>query len=148
MDKIYATSMLKAVDSVNLRLSHPNLYRSIWIFAIISLGLGLNFIFLHPTFLAYGIPKVYVGLVFLGLGCMKVFFLEVHRSLKYVRLTLALEILLMLIWGIGTAITVFTGKTSAQLLILYLGLAAFEYILLIEPFAIPKTGRNGDRSAD
>lgn len=130
-------------NAINLRLSHPNLFRSILTFAVLSIGLGLNFLLLTPPFNGYGIPVWIVGITFLALGIAKVIFLTIQRNLKAVRFTMALEVGWMLFWGIGTSITYFQGRTTLQLFILYVGMAAFETFLLLEPFANPLTGRKG-----
>lgn len=129
-------------DALNLRKSHPNLYRGITTFAIINIALGLNFFYANPTFNPYQIDKTIVGLVFLILGMSKLIFLNVHRSLKIVRFLMAAEIIFMVFWGIGSTITFFTGHTSLQLFVLYIGLAVQEIFLLLEPPANPMTGES------
>jgi len=47
----------------------------------------------------------------------------------------------LLFFGVGTAQPVLSGKTSAQLLVLYCGLAALQIPLLIEPFINPWTAK-------
>lgn len=128
-------------DSINLRHSHPNLYRGITTFAVINIALAANFFYANPTFNPYGIDKNIVGAIFLILGISKIAFLNVYRSLKHVRLVMALEIVFMLFWGVGSTITFFTGQTSLQLFVLYVGMAVNELFLLLEPPANPVTGQ-------
>lgn len=129
--------VIEGVNKKSLRLSHPNLYRTIMVFAFISIGLGLNFIFTNPTFNPYNIPKEITGTIFLILGIGKLIFLIAVFNLKMVRVVMSLEIAFMIFWGIGTSITFFQGKTSLQLFVLYVGLSLLELFLLIEPSVNP-----------
>lgn len=133
------------VTSVNVKFSHPNLYRSIMVFALMYVGLGLNFILTNPTFNPYHIPKQITGSIFLSLGLGKLIFLTLKHNLKAVRVLMALQIVFIIFWGIGTSITFFQGRTSLQLFVLYIGLAFLEYFVLIEPYWNPLTGtkKNG-----
>lgn len=124
-------------NKVNIRSTHPNLYRSLMTFAVINIGLGLNFLFANPTFNPYGIDKMIVGWVFLALGLAKLIFLNFSRNLKIVRFLLTCEVIFMLFWGVGSSITFFQGKTSLQLFVLYTGLSVLELFLLIEPAINP-----------
>lgn len=121
----------------NIRLSHPNLYRSIMTFALMDIGLGMNFLLTNPTFNAYGLDKVVPGVIFFTLGFSKVVFLNFSRNLKIVRILMTAEIIFMIIWGVGTSITFFQGRTSLQLFVLYVGFAVLETFLLIEPIVNP-----------
>jgi hypothetical protein len=125
----------------NLRLSHPNLYRSFMTFALISIGLGFNFIFAKPTFNAYDIPKLWIGIVFLSFGISKIFFLNILYNLKIVRILMSLSVAFKIFWGVGTSLTFFTGQTSLQLFVLYVGLAMLELFMLIEPSFNPMSSR-------
>lgn len=125
---------------VNVQLSHPNLYRSIMVFALTYVGLGLNFIFTNPTFNPYGIPKEITGSIFLFLGLAKIIFLNLIHNLKIVRALMSLQIVFIVFWGTGTSITFFQGKTSLQLFVLYAGLGFLEYFQLQEPYWNPLTG--------
>lgn len=131
------------IGRVNLRLTHPNLYRSAMLFALISVGLGLNFILTKPTFNPYGIDKGIIGAIFLTLGCVKLAAIVVIRNLKFIRVSMAFCAAFMMFWGIGTSITFFTGQTSLQLFVLYSGLTLLQLCLLLEPFVNPLTGSNG-----
>lgn len=128
------------MDRVNLRLTHPTLYRSAIVFAAISIGLGLNFLFTKPTFNAFGIDKHIVGVIFLCLGTAKLAAITAIRRLKYIRITMVANSTFMTFWGMGTATTYFTGQTSLQLFVLYIGLALLQMFLLFEPFINPITG--------
>lgn len=124
-------------NKANIRLTHPNLYYSLLVFAAINIGLGLNFIFANPTFNPYQIDKAVIGSVFLALGLLKVTFLQLFRNLKILRLVMTAEVIFMMFWGVGTTITFFRGQTSLQLFVLYAGLSALEVFLLAEPIVNP-----------
>lgn len=124
---------------VNIRLSHPNLYRSIMTFSLIYVGLGINFLLTMPTFNPYQIPYDLIGLIFLTLGVLKIVLVNFIRDLVWLRRVMAAEIMVSLWWGIGASITYFRGQTSLQLPILYAGLSILEVFLLLEPFVNPMT---------
>lgn len=128
---------------VNLHKTHPSLFRSAITFALISVSLGLNFIFTKPTFLPYNIPKEAIGAAFLALGMTKLISLLFIRNLKFIRLNMAASVALMQFWGIGTSLTFFTGQTSLQLFCLYAGISVLQVIWCLEPFINPATGTNG-----
>lgn len=125
------------LNDIKLHDSHPNLYRSIMVFAFIGVALGLNFFFTNPTFQQYGIDKNIIGGIFMALGLGKLVFLNFFRSLRVVRLLLAASVAFQVFWAVGTSLTFFTGQTSLQLFILYIGLAMLQFFLLIEPFTNP-----------
>jgi hypothetical protein len=127
--------------SVNLRRTHPNLYRTVMTFAVMSVVLGLNFWILSPTFLIYDLPNVLWGTIFLVLGFAKIVFLNIWRRLRAVRAVMAFAIAYFLFLGAGTSQPFFEGSGSLQLPILYLGCAALQIPLLIEPFVNPWTAR-------
>lgn len=129
--------MAQDFNKVNIRLTHPNLYYSLLVFAFINIGLGLNFIFANPTFNPYQIDKTVIGSIFLTLGLLKITFLQLFRHLRILRVVMTAEVIFMVFWGIGTTITFFQGRTSLQLFALYAGLSALEVFLLLEPIANP-----------
>lgn len=124
---------IESFDKINIRLTHPNLWRSILTFAFIYIGLGFNFLFTNPPFNPYNIDKIIIGLIFLSLGLSKILFLIFVRNLKWLRLMITLGIIFTIFWGVGTSITFFQGKTSLQLFILYIGMGFLNTFLLIEP---------------
>lgn len=134
-------------EPVNLRLTNPTLYRSVMVFALISVGLGLNFLFTKPTFNPYQIDKHIIGTVFLCLGAAKMVGVVAIHNLKFIRMIMAVSVAYMMFWGIGTSITFFTGQTSLQLFVLYVGLSMLQLFLLLEPFVNPLTGQNGGSDA-
>lgn len=133
------------LNEIKLKDSHPNLYRSIMVFAFIGIALGLNFFFTNPTFQQYGISKNIIGGIFMALGVGEVIFLNFYRSVKVIRALMAMSVGYMTFWAVGTSLTFFTGQTSLQLFILYIGLALLQLFLLIEPFTNPANanGKNG-----
>jgi hypothetical protein len=131
-------------NAINLRLSHPKVYRGIVIFALMSIGLGLNFWFARPTFNPYHIPLPVTGTIFLALGIGKLAFLIIHRRVGALRIVMTIELVWMCFWAIGTSITFFQGRTSLQLFILYFALVMLEIYLLIdlpEPLSWRKEGQ-------
>lgn len=134
------------IDSVNLRRTHPTLYRSALVFALISIGLGLNFELTTPTFMPFGIPKSVTGALFLTFGAFKLVSVLFIKNMKCIRASMAACAGWMMLWGIGTSITFFTGQTSLQLFTLYTGLAALQVLWCLEPFLNPATGSVGGKS--
>lgn len=132
---------LRELDAkrVNLRKTHPTLYRTYMTFALISIGLGMNFLLTNPTFNPYHVNKAVIGSVFLSIGLSKLIFLNFFRNLSWVRVSLAINIAFMIFWGVGTSITFFQGKTSLQLFVLYVGLSTLELWLLQESPVNPMT---------
>jgi len=108
-------------------------------FGVTSIALGVNFWISTPAFSPFGINKNLVGVVFFLLGTAKLVFLSVFRSLRMVRLGLAISIFVMTAWGLSNVQQFINGFTSLQLPILYLTLAALQYILLIESPVNPMT---------
>lgn len=130
---------MESINQINIRKSHPNLYRGLMTMGFISAGLGLNFLFTTPTFNPYQIDKAFVGVVFLLLGLSKVFVLNFVRNLKWLRINMATSLAWTFFWGIGTSITFFQQKTSLQLFVLYMGLSAIQFFYIIEPLSNPNT---------
>lgn len=128
----------------SVRITHPNLYRSLTIVALMFVALGLNFILTTPTFRQFDLPPDGIGAGFLILGTLNLLFLNVYRSLKAVRVLLIVGIAYAMFWGIGTTETAFQGKSSFQLFILYAGLAALQAPLLLEPFFNPATASGSE----
>lgn len=127
----------------SIRRTHRNLYRSLITVAVVDVLLGLNFLlpFLPaPTFQQLDIPKDFIGAAFLAIGTLSVVFLNFRRNLTWVRIVGWAGVIFAIFWGWGTTETVFEGKSSAQLFILYTGLRAGLVIpLLLEPFFNPMT---------
>lgn len=130
---------MKDYNDLNIKFSHPNLYRLFLTFSLIHIGLGINFFFSNPAFNPYEIDKNIIGIIFLSLGVVKAFFLMVRRNLKFVRIIMAFSIGFTLFWGAGTIFSFLRGQTSLQMLVLYWGLAVIEMSLLLEPLANPLT---------
>ena len=129
--------MNKKYNEIKIKFSHPNLYHGILTFAVVNIALGLNFYFTNPTFNPYGIDKMIIGTIFLGLGLAKILFLVFWHKIRAVRIVMALEIGFMVFWAVGTTITFFQGRTSLQLFILYGGMVMNELFLLLEPVVNP-----------
>lgn len=127
---------------LNIRKTHPALWRSIMIVCLTSIALAANFWGSNPTFNPYEIPKNIIGLVFFVLGASQLIFLNVVHSLRMVRIGLATSIFWMLFWGASNTQQFFAGNASLQLPILYLALAALQMPLLTESPVNPMTRRS------
>jgi hypothetical protein len=128
--------------TLNLKQTHPNLYRGFMAYGLLSVALGLNFLVLNPTFEPFGIPKDLCGVVFLALGLSQLVWLNVVRHTALLRLTMAATIGVMFFWAaINTAEFFRLGQTSLQLPIVFYGLAALGMPLLTEPSTNPLTSQ-------
>jgi hypothetical protein len=130
--------------TINLRKTHPGLYRATMVFALANVGLGLNFFFLSPTFQVYEANYFLWASVFMGLGISNIVFLNIRRNLSLARLVMALSFAFFLFFGLGTMQPWIEGEGSLQLPILYLALALLEFPLLLEPFINPWTAKGED----
>lgn len=128
----------KRHNRVNIRRTHPGLYRSILTLSIMSVALAVNFWISNPTFNPYGIPKDLIGLVFFLLGWSQLIFL-LFRDLRKVRLVLAISLGFMFFWGVTNTQQFFAGNASLQLPILYITIAALHVPILIESPVNPMT---------
>lgn len=128
---------------VNIRRTHPALYRSIMTLSIMSVGLAANFWTSTPTFTPYGINKNLVGAIFFTLGIYQLFFLNVWRDLRKVRIGLAFSLGWILFWGISNTQQAFAGDASFQLPILLISVAVLHLPLLVESPVNPMTQRDG-----
>jgi hypothetical protein len=120
------------------------MYWTFTIYALITLALGLNFVFLKPTFNPLNIPKGVAGATFLAVGVAQLVLLNLYRSIRLLRLSVAVGITVMLFW-MGALFLDFIklGQTSLQLPITYLGMSALVMPMLVEPPVNPLTDRNG-----
>jgi len=109
------------------------------VLAVMSIALAANFWISNPAFNPFGINKNYVGVVFAVLGVWQLVFLNVFHSLEMVRLGLAASSFILAFWGLSNAQQFIAGVASLQLPILYLALAAFARILLVEAPVNPMT---------
>lgn len=128
-----------SVRRVNIRKSHPALYRAIMTFACMGVALAVNFWFSKPTFNPYGVPKEYIGIVFAVLGSGLIIFLNVFHNLRLVRMMLAASVSFTFFWGLSNAQQFFAGNASLQLPILYVAISLLQVPLLIEPPVNPMT---------
>lgn len=128
-------------NRVNIRRTHPALYRAIMTLSIMSVGLAVNFWTSTPTFTPYGIPKNLVGGIFALIGVYQLVFLNVFHDLRHVRLGLAVSLGWMLFWGISNTQQAFAGNASFQLPILLISIAVLHLPLLVEAPVNPMTRR-------
>lgn len=133
--------MHNLTSEIDIRKTHPNLYWLVMILAVGGLALGLNFIVNQPTFLIYDAPNWLWGVIFLAIGTAKIFFLNVYRRLRAVRLCMAFAISYMMFLACGTTQPFLEGSGSLQLPILYAMASAVQMPLLFEPFINPWTSR-------
>lgn len=126
---------------VNLRKSHPTLYRGIMWFAIFALAMAWNYFFRKPTFTPYGIPKEVIGGTFLFLGMTLVILLNVFRNLRLVRIVMALSSGFVLFWGISNTQQAFANTASFALPITLIYVAGRLMTDLIESPVNPMTRR-------
>lgn len=132
----------------NPRKAHPNLYRQVITCGLICVALGLNFLFLKPTFNPLDVPKEIFGVIFLILGASNLFFLNVYKA-KILRLTMAITTGFLVFYGLILVVQFFQLKqTSLQLPITYLGLAGYALFSLLEPFSNPATSKENDNGLD
>lgn len=128
--------------ALDIRKSHPNLYWLVMILAVVNIALGLNFIINQPTFAIFAAPNLLWGLTFLAIGLGKFIALNFYRRLRFVRALMAIAVTYMLFLGLGTMQPFLEGMGSLQLPILYLGIAALQIPLLVEPFINPATKKD------
>lgn len=126
-------------NRVNIRKTHPNLYKLTMVFAVMSLLLAINFWTSNPTFNPFNSNKNWIGVAFFLLGAWHLIFLNLSHNLKMVRLGSTLSIFFLTAWGLGNMQQSIAGKASYQLPILYLALAGLHYLLLLEPPVNPMT---------
>lgn len=124
---------------VIIRKTHPGLYRSLMSLSFMNMALAVNFWYSTPTFNPYDIPKNIIGWVFFLFGIVLIFFLNVWRDLRIIRIILAISISFMFFWGCSNAEQFFAGKASLQLPILYVTLAFLQIPLLTESPVNPMT---------
>lgn len=126
-----------------LRLTHPNLYGAFMVLAIMTVALGLNFIFKTPSFNPFNIPKGTTGVLFLIVGVTEMILLNMSRRLGMTRSSMVAGVALHLFWGVILALAALVEKaTSYQLPIYVLGVVGLAYFLVIEPHMNPLTDKN------
>lgn len=127
-----------------MRNTHPNLYRTQMTLALLSIGLGFNFIILTPAFMPLTLPKEPIGLIFLGCGwpslALLIFSPPGHM---WLRVSMALSVAIYTFWA-GALIYDFFDRslTSLQLPLFTMGIAAIGFWWLIEPMINPATEKN------
>lgn len=131
--------------TIDIRRTHPNLYLMVMTLALVDVLLAANFYVLKPTFEVYHTTNWIWGAAFLALGVSKLWFLNVYRSLRAVRMTMACAFSFVIFFAAGTCEPWLDGEGSLQLPIMYLGMALIQVPMLLEPFLNPFTARRGDR---
>lgn len=131
---------------VNLRLTHPGMYRGILLFSFFCIATSLNYFFSRPTFNPYDIEKELIGLIYLSIGSTLLVLLNVFRNLKWLRIIIAVASGFLIFWAISNTQQSFAGKASFVLPILLLYIA-FDLVKdLLEAPVNPMTRKdnNGD----
>lgn len=128
-----------------MRNTHPNLYKTYLAYAVLSIALGLNFLFLTPTFMPLDVPKWPIGLTLLGCGVTKLTLLLLNfHNTNLLRPSMALSVAIYSFWAGALTFDFFRlSQTSMQLPLCYMGLATVGLFLLLEPFTNPATARDG-----
>lgn len=135
--------MIDKLRRVNIRRTHPDLYRRIMSIAVLQIALAFNYWWYTPTFNPYGISKNLIGVVFFVLGIFLFVFLNVRRNLNVIHATLALGAGFSLFWGIANTQQAFAGNASLALPILFVfSLCATQTWALIEAPVNPITERD------
>jgi len=125
-----------------IRRTHPAFFHGVMTLALVEIALALNFWFYTPAFSPYGVPDHLVGAAFATIGTALLFFLNVWRDLRIVRLALSASVAWSFFWGIANTEQAFAGHTSFQLPILYVGLSVAHIWWLIEAPVNPWTKRS------
>lgn len=119
-----------------MRDTHPTLWHFYLLYALLSMGLGLNFIFLTPAFMPLGIDKLVAGLAFCMCGLVKVGLLAGNAPNNLARLSMTVSVFLYGFWAAASTHDFFAlDQTSLQQPILYVGLAAVAVRLLLSTTA-------------
>lgn len=126
---------------IDIRKTHPNLYLMVMTLALTDVLLAANFYLLKPAFEVYHLSNWVWGAVFLALGISKFWFLNIHRSLRAVRMVMAFAFSFIIFFAVGTCEPWLDGAGSLQLPIMYLGMALIQVPMLLEPFIQPWTAR-------
>lgn len=124
-------------SKVYLRKTHPLLYHFLMAIACLWIALAFNFWYRTPTFnpVPVQVPIIACGI----LGVLLLVFLNLHRDLRLMRLTLMLSVAWSLFWGIINSRQSFDGLASFQVPILFIFLAVGQGLLLIESPVNPMT---------
>lgn len=125
---------------IQLRRTHPNLFRGSLTLALVFLALGMNIVVFHPTFNQYGLVNWVSGL-FAVFSVIQLYALASKR-LFLLRLSQAAIVVVATAWaGALTLFTFTTHKTSLALPICFYGLAVLQLLQLIEPATNPQNVR-------
>lgn len=130
---------------VNIRLTHPTLYRGITLFALMSVAAAVSYWFgPAPTFNPYDIDRNLVAALFFVYGTWQLLFLNIHYLLM-VRIGLLFAFVLMGAWGVANTHQGFAGNASFFLPIVLGGIAGVHLIWLIESPVNPMMRRGEKR---
>lgn len=119
---------------IDIRKTHPNLYWMVMIVAVVCVLLAANFFWLKPAFEVFHLSNYVWATAFLALGVAKILFLNVYINLHAVRMTMGFSVGYIFFFAVGTCEPWIDGEGSLQLPIIYLGMAAVQFVMLIEPF--------------
>lgn len=124
------------MSRIQLRQTHPNLFRGSLAVALVFFALGMNIVVFKPTFDQYGLVRWVSGL-FALFASVQLYALWAKR-LPTLRVSQAAIFFVALFWaGALTIFTFQTHKTSLALPICFYGLAVWQLLQLIEPASNP-----------
>lgn len=124
---------------LNLRKSHPGMFRSLTWFGIVQVAAGVNLWFSSPTFNPHNISKYVIASVYFVLGVSLLFFLNLRRDLRKIRLIVAISIAWSFFWGIANTQQFLNGNASLQLPIWIIGMTIAQIPWLVESPVNPMT---------
>lgn len=129
---------------MDIKRTHPHLFLAYLIYGLLCVALGLNFLFLNPTFDPLDVPKQIPGGISMTLGVCVLAFLK-FRSATPLRVAMASLITVFFFWCGALVFDFFRlGQTSLQLPITFLALGALAIPLTIEPSINPATLKQDD----
>lgn len=120
--------------NVDIRKTHPLLYLGVMVLAVMCILLAANFFWLKPAFEVYHLSNYVWASAFLTLGVTKLWFLNIYRSIIWIRRVMQVSFSYIFFFAIGTCEPWLDGQGSLQLPIMYFGMAAVLFLLLIEPY--------------
>lgn len=127
---------------INIRKTHPLVYRMLMFIALGGLALAANFFFgPPPTFPIWHAPNYVWATIFVVSSLASIITLNFYRRLRLVRLTIGISVVYLTFLTIGTGQPGWEGHGSFQLPIVYAIVAAIQFPLLFEPFINPKTAK-------
>lgn len=127
---------------INIRKTHPLVYRILMGIALGGLALAANFFFgPPPTFPIWGAPNYVWATLFLLSSLASIIALNFYRRLQLVRITIGISVVYLTFLVVGTGTPGWEGNGSFQLPIVYAIVVAIQAPMLFEPFINPETAK-------